>query len=156
MDRTRLRGESQIMAERGGTHERLTGFEELRTSSNRGFGLVIATALVVIALLPMIRGEGVQVWSLGVSIAVLLVALFAPDRLAPFNRTWTRFGLLLHRLIGPLVLGLLFFLVFTPMALVLRALGKDPLRLRFDPGAKSYWIARAPAGPPPQSMRDQF
>ena len=81
-----------------------------------------------------------------------MVAWLSPAALAPLNRVWTRFGLLLHRIVSPVVLGVMFFVVVTPMGLVMRALGKDPLRLRFDREARSYWIdrrtARAGAGHP--------
>ena len=86
----------------------------------------------------------------------LLVALGFPSILAPLNRLWLRFGLLLHRIVSPLVLGIMFFLVITPMGLLMRAFGKDLLRLKFDRAAASYWIERTPPGPPPESMADQF
>jgi hypothetical protein len=84
------------------------------------------------------------------------VALLWPAVLAPLNRIWTRFGLLLHRIVSPVVLGVMFFGVVTPMGLVMRALGKDPLRLRFDPAARTYWIERRPPGPAPDTLNNQF
>ena len=82
--------------------------------------------------------------------------MLAPKLLAPFNRLWARFGLLLHRITSPLVLGIMFFAVITPMGWIMRALGKDLLRLKIDPAATSYWIARTPPGPTPESLKDQF
>ena len=79
-----------------------------------------------------------------------------PALLAPLNRLWTRFGALLHRVVSPIVLGFMFFVVITPMGLVRRMLVKDPLRLRFDRQAGSYWVPRQPPGPPPQSLTNQF
>jgi hypothetical protein len=76
--------------------------------------------------------------------------------LRPFNRLWFRFGLLLSRVVNPLVMGLLFYFTVTPIGLIMRALGKDPLRLRFDRGARTYWIDRQPPGPEPETMRQQF
>ena len=90
------------------------------------------------------------------SAAFLAAALVWPGVLAPLNRLWTRFGLLLHRLVSPLVLGVMFFLVITPMGLVMRALGKDPLRLQRDRAARTYWIDRQPPGPAPDSLNNQF
>ena len=75
---------------------------------------------------------------------------------APLNRLWLKFGLLLYKVMNPLILGLLFFVTIMPIGLVMRAFGKDFLRLRLDRNAKSYWIDRTPPGPPPQSMRNQF
>ena len=79
---------------------------------------------------------------------------FAPAMLRPLNLLWLRFGLLLHRVVNPIVMGLLFFAVFMPMGLLMRLSGKDFLRLRFRGGDTSYWITRV--GSPPGSMRNQF
>ena len=75
--------------------------------------------------------------------------------LHPLNRLWMRFGLLLHKVINPIVMGLLFYGTILPTGLVMRLRGKDLLRLKREPGAESYWIARTP-GPAPETMRDQF
>jgi hypothetical protein len=83
-------------------------------------------------------------------------ALLRPGVLAPLNRLWMRFGLLLAKVVNPLVLGLLFFVTILPIGLIMRALGKDLLRLKLDRSARSYWIAREPPGPPPPSMRNQY
>jgi hypothetical protein len=88
--------------------------------------------------------------------AFLLVAFVYPRILGPLNRLWLKFGLLLYKVMNPLVLGLLFFVTIMPIGLFMRAMGKDFLRLRRDPDAKSYWIDRTPPGPPPQSMKNQF
>jgi len=86
----------------------------------------------------------------------LLLAVLVPRVLAPANRLWTKFGLLLHHIVSPLALGVLFFLVVTPTGLLMRLFGKDPLRLRFDPAADSYWIKRDPPGPAADSLKNQF
>jgi len=91
-----------------------------------------------------------------VGAAFLVVAWLRPAVLAPLNRAWTRFGLLLHRIVSPIVLGVMFFVVITPMGLVMRALGKDPLRLRYDREARTYWIDRRPPGPAPDTLNNQF
>jgi len=95
-------------------------------------------------------------WASAVAAGFALVALLAPRLLRPLNQAWFRFGMLLHRVVSPLVMGLLFFVTVTPIGLLMRLTGKDPLRLRFDPAADSYWIDREPPGPPPDSMRNQF
>jgi saxitoxin biosynthesis operon SxtJ-like protein len=125
-------------------------------SSDRSFGLVFAAAFAVIALFPLLRGGGLRPWSLGISIAFLIVALSRPTLLAPLNHVWARFGLLLARVTNPLVMGVIFFLVITPMALIARWRGQDPLRLRLDRATESYWIERIPPGPAPASMINQF
>jgi hypothetical protein len=86
----------------------------------------------------------------------LLAALAAPKLLTPLNRAWTALGTLLHGVVNPLVLGILFYVVFTPFGWVLRRMGKDFLRLRPTPGAPTYWIHREPPGPSPESMSRQF
>ena len=76
--------------------------------------------------------------------------------LRPLNIAWTRFGLLLHAVVNPVVMALLFYGTVLPTGLVMRALGRDLLRLRRDPAAESYWIARQPPGPAPDTFKDQF
>jgi len=125
-------------------------------SSNRAFGLVFAAVFLLIALGPLFKGRPINFWSLVAAAGFGLVALFAPAGLAPLNRLWTKFGLLLHKLVSPLVLGIMFFLVITPIGLVMRSLGKDPLRLRMDRDSRTYWIERVPPGPPPETFTDQF
>ena len=137
-------------------HESFERREEIQGSSNRSFGIVFAVVFAVIGLLPLVSGRGVRPWALVVGAAFLLIALVLPSILAPLNRLWLRFGLLLHRIVSPLVLGIMFFVVITPMGLLMRALGKDLLRLKFDKGSSSYWIERTPPGPPPESLKDQF
>jgi hypothetical protein len=95
-------------------------------------------------------------WALGTAAAFLIPALLFPSVLHPLNRLWTRFGLLLHKFTNPIILGILFYLVFTPFGLVFRMVGKDLLRRRRDPNARSYWIERQPPGPAPETMANQF
>jgi hypothetical protein len=130
--------------------------QTVKQSSNRAFGLVFALFFALVAWLPVLRGHAVRRWALPVSALFLFIALAAPKILAPLNRAWTALGTLLHAVINPLVLGVLFYLVFTPFGWVLRRMGKDFLRLRPAPAAQTYWIARQPPGPPPESMSRQF
>ena len=134
-------------------HEDLSRHEAPRASSDRSFGLVFAAVFAIVAGWPLLGGEGPRLWALAVAGVFLALALAAPRLLGPLNRLWTRFGLLLSRAMNPLVLGLLFFAVVTPMGLVMRALGKDPLRRRFERQAASYWIERRPPGPAPMSRQ---
>jgi hypothetical protein len=136
-------------------HENL-GQREVKQSSDRSFGIVFTVVFVVIGLFPLIDAGAVRLWSLAVAAVILIVALARASLLAPFNRAWLKFGLLLHRIVNPLVMGLIFYLAVTPTALVMRLLGKDPLRLAFEPDAKTYWIDREPPGPAPDTMKQQF
>ena len=147
---------ASLMKEPLATHERLVRDEEIQGSSNRSFGLLFAVVFAVVGLWPLIHGDAPRLWPLGLALAFLVVASLRPALLSPLNRLWTRFGLLLHRVVNPIIMALLFFSTVTPTGLVMRLLGKDPLRLRFQPEAKSYWIARQPPGPPPEGMKNQF
>jgi hypothetical protein len=138
------------------SHESFDRSTPVQGSSNRALGVVFAAVFAIIGAFPVLFGGAPRWWSLAVAAVFALIAFLAPALLGPLNRLWTRFGLLLHRIVSPLVLGFMFFLVVTPIALLMRALGKDPLRLRFEAGARSYWIERTPPGPPPQSLPDQF
>ncbi len=139
-------------------HEDFAREEEVKGSSDRVFGLVMAGALAVVALAPLLRreGAGVRWWALALSALLVALALLWPAALRPLNRLWLKLGLLLYRVTSPLALALLFYAVMTPLGLLMRACGKDPLRLRCEPDAASYWIMREPPGPPPESMKNQF
>ena len=137
------------------THEDFRA-EEVQGSSDRSFGLVFTFVFLVIALLPLREGQPVRYWSLGVAGVLLLISLAIPRILAPFNRLWTLLAVVLNKVVSPIAMGLIFFLVATPTGFLMRLAGKDPLRLSWDPAATSYWIVRTPPGPPPQSMRNQF
>ena len=137
-------------------HESYDRQEDVQGSSNRSFGLVFAAVFAAIGLLPLIHGDAVRIWSLLVAALFLAAAFLFPSALGPLNRLWLKFGLLLHKIVNPIVLGIMFFLVITPIGLFLRARGKDPLRLKPNRQSKSYWIDRVPPGPPPDSIKDQF
>jgi hypothetical protein len=138
------------------THEDFAREEDVKTSSERVFGFVFAAVFLIIGLLPLLHGNMVRLWSLGVAAVFLALALAVPKTLAPLNRLWMKFGMLLHAVVNPVVMAFLFFSTVTPIALILRALGKDPLHLKFDPAAKTYWIDRTPPGPAPDTMPRQF
>lgn len=127
-----------------------------QSSSNRSFGFVFTVFFAIIGLLPLLHGHAVRLWSLGFSALFLLLALLIPASLAPLNRLWTRFGALLHHIVSPIALGILFFLIVTPIGLIMRVFGKDPLRIRLDHAAKTYWIERIPPGPDADSLKNQF
>lgn len=137
-------------------HERYDRRQDVHGSSNRSFGLVFAAVFAAIGLLPLIHGGAVRIWALLVAAVFLAAALVFPSALGPLNRLWLKFGLLLHKIVSPVVLGIMFFLVITPIGLFLRARGKDPLRLKPNRQSKSYWIERVPPGPAPESIKDQF
>ena len=135
----------------GGSHAR-----KVEMGSDRSFGLVFAAVFAIVALLPLKDGGEPRLWAGAVAAAFLLVAFVYPRALKPLNKLWFLIGMALHHVVTPLVMGLLFFCTVTPIALIMRALGKDPLRLARDDTAASYWIVRIPPGPAPETMRRQF
>jgi len=139
-----------------GFHEDFGREEAVVGSSDRAFGLVMAAALSVIGGLGWWRGSGHAWWWLAGGAVFLAVALIRPAALAPVNRLWLKLGLLLYVVVNPVVMGVLFYGCVMPMGLVMRLLGKAPLRQRRDPQAETYWIERRPPGPAPDTMRHQF
>ncbi len=127
-----------------------------RSGSERGFGIVFAVVFAIIGVWPLLDGGPIRLWALAGAGVFLAAGLFLPVVLRPLNRLWFLFGMALHKVMSPLVMALLFYLTVTPIALIMRIVGKDPLNRRFDPRAKSYWVERHPAGPAPETMRQQF
>ena len=128
----------------------------MKPSSDRLFGIVFAVVFAIVALWPLAEAGVVQILVVILAIFLLAIAVVRPALLAPLNRAWTAFGMVLHRITNPLIMGFVFVGAVIPTALIMRALGKDPLRRRFDRNAKSYWIDREPPGPEPTSMKQQF
>lgn len=137
-------------------HETLTRNEEVKGSSDCAFGVVFTVVFLIIGLWPLMSSAGPRTWALVVAGLTLTAALAYPSVLAPLNRLWTRFGLLLHKVVNPLIMGLIFFVTVTPTALIMKMLGKDPLNRKIDRNAKTYWIDRSPPGPSPETMKNQF
>ena len=137
-------------------HEIITREEEIKGSSDRSFGVVFTIFFSIIGCWPLMNGQIPHVWALIVAGSLLIIAIIYPRLLAPLNHLWLKFGLLLHKITNPLILGLVFFVTVTPIAIIMRILGKDPLNRRIDCDAKSYWIDRHPPGPAPDTMPNQF
>lgn len=124
--------------------------------SERSFGIVFACVFALIGLVPLLLGHDLRIWALVVAAIFLAVAFLAPRLLAPLNWLWFKFGLLLHHIVNPVIMALIFFGAVLPTAVMVRLFGKDLLRLKRDASAKSYWIERDPPGPEPESMTRQF
>lgn len=130
--------------------------DEIVPPSERSFGFVFAGFFLLVAIVPGLFGGRFHLWALFVSVGFGAAAFLRPGLLAPMNRVWLKFGLLLHKVISPIALGVIFFGAIFPTGLAFRLLRKDPLRLRFDSNLRSYWIPREAAGKRVGSMRDQF
>jgi Saxitoxin biosynthesis operon protein SxtJ len=130
--------------------------ESVEIGSDRSFGFVFCAVFLIIGLWPLLKHGHVRIWALALAAIFLVIALVVPKVLAPLNRLWMKFGLLLAAVISPIFLGILFYLVFLPMGLVMRLAGNDALKLKLDRKARSYWVDRDPPGPPPGSINNQF
>lgn len=144
-------------------HETLDRKDEIEGSSDRAFGLVFTTFFLIVGIYPYIRSllkheeePSVRAWSLVSAAIFLALALAAPRILNPLNRAWTKFGLLLQRITNPIIMGVVFYLLITPIALFFRLVGRDALRRKFEPEAQTYWIARDGGSAVQQSMKNQF
>jgi hypothetical protein len=136
-------------------HEDFTRDTGHRGGSDRNFGLVFTGAFLFFGLWPLHHGKPIRLWCLAVSATVLCITLARPSLLHIPNRLWTKLGVLLGMIVSPIVTGALFFLVFTPFGMVRRWMGKDPLGLSLDRGAKTYWTLRN-TSEKPSSMTNQF
>jgi len=134
-------------------HEDLSRDYAVAPGSERSFGFLLAAAFSLFALLPLRHGENPRLWAIVPAVALAGLAASAPATLRPLNRLWVKLGLTLQKITNPLIMGVLFFGVFTPIALVFRLRGADPLNRAFDKSAGSYWNSRAGES---NDMRRQF
>ena len=126
--------------------------KDIKISSNRSFGLVFFVLFLVIGLWPLINDNEIKIWSIVISVVFLVLGLLNSKLLLPLNKLWFKFGLLLGKIISPLVMGIIFFLVVTPIGYLMRMLKKDLLNLKFN-DEKSYWIEK---NEPKSKMKNQF
>lgn len=139
----------------GTTHETFHRDEQVIGPSARTFGLLAASVCAAVALLPMWSGRAPRLWAAVLSVGFLGGALLVPGLLGPLNALWLRAGLVLHRVVNPVIMAALFYGVVTPFGIVTRVFRRDAVsRLRPDPSATSYWIDRT--GGPPAGMEQQF
>mgnify|MGYP001172264324 FL=1 len=126
--------------------------DEIKISSNRSFGVVFFVVFLLIALYPLINNGEVRLWSLITSIIFLTLGILNSKFLNPFNKLWFKFGIILGKIVSPLIMGIIFFLVVTPTGLIMRLLRKDILSLKYNQN-KSYWIEK---NGPKSKMKNQF
>jgi hypothetical protein len=143
------------MSGRPAFHEDYQRADHVEGSSDRGFGITFAVVLSLIAAWHWWTGHN-WVWWLAAGAVFAVISFTRPRLLAPFNRLWTKLGLLMFKVVSPVMMGLLYVTTIVPIGLFMRATGKDFLRLKFDKSATSYWIKREPPGPPPAGMKNQF
>ena len=125
---------------------------DVKVNSNKSFGIVFSIVFFLIALYPLTYYGEIRVWSGIVSLIFLVIALFNSKILAPLNKLWFKFGIFLGKIVSPLVMGVIFFLVVTPIAFLMRLLNKDLLNLKFN-NENTYWIKKTE---PKSKMKNQF
>ena len=126
--------------------------DDVKISSNRSFGIVFFVVFLLIALYPLTNEGEIRIWSVIISLIFLILGLLNSKILAPFNKLWFKFGMFLGKIISPLIMGIIFFLVVTPIGLLMRLLGKDLLNLKYN-DKQSYWIEK---DGPKSKMKNQF
>jgi hypothetical protein len=137
-------------------HTDVNRLQPAKIGSERAFGLVFASFFLLVSLWPLLERISPRVWAIALAALFALCAWLAPQVLAPLNRLWFRLGELLHRIVSPIALGVIFFGVITPFALVMRLFKRDELLLHERSARPSYWVRREPPGPPPDSFHNQF
>ncbi len=126
--------------------------QKIKTSSNKSFGIVFFIVFLIISLYPLIKDGNLRLWSLIVSLIFLILGLTNSIILTPLNRLWFKFGIFLGKIVSPIILGTIFFLIVTPTGLLLRLFGKDVINLKYN-NNNSYWIEKTG---PKSNMKDQF
>ena len=114
---------------------------DIKIGSNRSFGIVFFIVFLIISIYPLLNNENIRIWSLVISIIFLVLGLLNSKILNPLNLAWVKFGEILGRIIAPIVMGIVYFLIITPIGLFMRIIGKDLLGIKFSEN-KSYWIKR--------------
>ena len=122
------------------------------TVSNRNFGLTFFIFFIIISLWPLIHSEQIRVWSLVIAFIFLILGMLNSKILTPLNTVWFKFGLFLGKIVSPIVMGIIFFLIVTPISIVMKIFGKDLLNLKYN-NQKSYWVEK---NTPKSKMKNQF
>ena len=124
----------------------------VKIGSNKSFGIVFFIVFVIISIYPMLKGDSLRMWSLGVSIIFLVLGLLNSQILTPLNKLWFKFGIFLGKIISPFIMGIIFFFVVTPIGYLMRLFKKDVLSLKFNDN-RSYWVKK---NGPKSKMKNQF
>jgi hypothetical protein len=125
----------------------------IKISSNRSFGIVFFIVFLFISLYPITYSEDIRIWSLIISFIFIILGLLNSKILTPLNKLWFKFGVILGKIISPIIMGIIFFLVVTPIGLIMKVLGKDLLRLKYNKKDNTYWIEK---NGPKSKMKNQF
>ena len=126
--------------------------KDIKLPSNKNFGIVFFLVFLIIGFWPLINTEEVRIWAIIISIIFLLLGLTNSKLLNPLNQIWFKFGVLLSKIISPIVMGTIFFLVVTPIGLLMKIFRKDLLNLKLNKD-KTYWIKKTDSN---SNMKNQF
>ena len=126
---------------------------KIKIGSNRNFGLVFFFVFLIVGLWPLLNEGPFRIWSIVIAIIFLILGLVNSKLLTPLNKLWFKFGLFLGTIVSPFVMGIIFFLVITPIGFVMKITGKDLLNIKHDNKKKSYWINRDKSK---STMKQQF
>jgi len=127
--------------------------KEIKIGSNKNFGLVFFVIFILIALWPLLSDGNIRIWSVIVSIIFLILGLLNSKILTPLNKLWMRFGILLGKIVSPIVMGIVYFGVVTPIGLIMKLFGKDILNLKIDKNKNTYWSPKSKIA---SKMKNQF
>jgi predicted membrane metal-binding protein len=127
--------------------------KEIKIGSNKNFGLVFFVIFILIALWPLLKDGNIRIWSVIVSIIFLILGLLNSKILTPLNKIWIRFGILLGKIVSPIVMGIVYFGVVTPIGLIMKLFGKDILNLKIDKNKNTYWSSKTKTT---SKMKNQF
>jgi len=125
---------------------------DVKIGSNKSFGIVFFVIFLIISLYPIIGGGSLRIWSLAISIIFLILGMLNSKILSPLNKYWFKFGIFLGKIISPIIMGIIFFFVVTPIGYLMRLFKKDVLSLKFN-NNKSYWVEK---NGPKSKMKNQF
>ena len=115
---------------------------KIKIGSNRNFGLVFFFVFLIVGFWPLLNGEAPRIWSLIIAVIFLILGLMNSKILTPLKILWFKFGLFLGGIVSPIVMGIVFFFVITPIGLFMKLIGKDLLNNKYDKDKKTYWIKR--------------
>ena len=115
---------------------------KIKISSNRNFALVFFVVFLIVGLWPLTFGYPIRIWSTVISLVFLILGLMNSKLLTPLNKLWFKFGMILGAIVSPIVMAAVFFLVVTPIGLIMRVMGKDLLEKKYNKKKQTYWIKR--------------
>ena len=126
--------------------------KNIKLPSNKNFGIVFFIVFLLIALYPLIKQEDIRIWSALISLVFLILGLLNSRILTPLNKLWFKFGIYLGKIVSPFIMAIIFFIVVTPIGLIMKMLKKDLLNLKYN-NKDSYWIEKTD---PKSKMKNQF